>query len=110
MNNLLEKDHIHSWIKWKVTDKGAYFKCSHPFCYSTMEKRLLLGKTSLCPSCLVNTFELTLERLRRSKPVCPQTCSMTKEDITKRSLQGNVMGALDKLFKIPEDPNDKIKE
>jgi hypothetical protein len=106
MNNLLEKDHIHSWVKWKKTEKGVYFKCNHPLCYASMESKMLIGKTSLCPQCMVNTFVLTKDDLRRAKPICPQICSMTKKAIVARTLSGGVNQALNKLFFVPDNPRD----
>jgi hypothetical protein len=103
---MLSKDHIHSWVRLKTTAKGVYFKCNHPECFSTQERRMIEGKLNLCPKCMRNTFILTKEDLRRAKPLCPKDCSNSKKAIQDRSLNQGVSGALDLLFKIPELPRE----
>jgi hypothetical protein len=110
MNNQLDKDHVHSWIKWKKTEKTTYFKCAHPQCFSTIDGSLLVGKVSLCPSCNQNTFILDKHDLKRTRPVCPQLCSMTKEDIAARNISTGVSGALNKLFNIPDGIREEMRE
>lgn len=77
--------HVHSFVYYKTSGTGKVsYKCADPLCTKFYDKRLILGKYSLCPKCQVNTFELTREDLRRKMPVCLE-CSNTKAARIRRA-------------------------
>jgi hypothetical protein len=72
--------HVHQMQRVKgvkINGKPHLFKCADPHCSFREERLLLVDKASLCNSCRTE-FILTMEDLKRSKPLC-LNCSQTVE-------------------------------
>lgn len=72
--------HVHQWVALPKQPRALSkrkFRCAHPECYSMNYAPVLVGKLSICTACS-REFVLTIEDLRRNKPVCLY-CANTKE-------------------------------
>lgn len=85
--------HIHTYIRWKRTEKEIWYKCTHPDCNHYAALSFLIGKRAICGICNENEIILTKEDLRRAVPRC-QGCSNTKVAIRRRRLESQLSSIL----------------
>ena len=64
--------HTHTYARLDK-ERGLY-KCAHPQCTHFIDRKLLVGKESVCNSCGTEKFILTWKDLRMAAPKC-QNCS-----------------------------------
>lgn len=89
--------HLHSYVRKTAPGSVSYnrplrlvlWKCSHPDCTHSAKTEDIAEKRSLCPKCLVNTYVMDYEMLRRVKPCCLD-CS---ERRAKDDVRNNNIGA-----------------
>jgi hypothetical protein len=68
---------VHSYVRAGFSENGSkmIWKCDDPFCPHTImipkkNRKLLLGKMTLCPGCKITKFILTSFHLKRARPIC----------------------------------------
>jgi hypothetical protein len=93
--------HVHKYIKFK--SRSGYLRCEDTVCTHYILKELAIGKVSRCSKCL-SEFTLTIEDLRRVRPLCPN-CSNTKEARTRRKAEAFINSIVNNQESDVPDPD-----